>query len=68
MIRNIKYWNRWRKRSGNGILYQLLVLFKVTKSPTFELCKYMWGVNDDGLTISQLIWRADNDSKRSGGA
>lgn len=37
IIRHIKQWNIWRKHSLNGRLYKCLVLFKLVKSPTFEL-------------------------------
>ena len=29
-------WRRWRKRNLNGWVHQLLVLFKIIKSPTLE--------------------------------
>lgn len=30
-------WKTWRKRNLNGWAYQLLVLFRIIKSPTFEV-------------------------------
>ena len=30
-------WKTWRKRNRNGWVYQLLVLFKIIKSPTLEM-------------------------------
>ena len=35
--RHFRKWNEWRKRNLNSKFYQLLVLLKVYKSPTFEL-------------------------------
>lgn len=34
MLNHIRRWNIWRKRSLNGPIYKILVLFGVTKSPT----------------------------------
>ena len=34
MCNHIRRWNIWRKRSLNGPIYKILVLFGVTKSPT----------------------------------
>lgn len=34
MTKHIKRWNTWRKRNTNGILYKILVLFKIVKSPS----------------------------------
>ena len=35
--RHFHKWNEWRKQNLNSKFYQLLVLLKVYKSPTFEL-------------------------------
>lgn len=37
MKERFKDWNKWRKDNLNGKLHQLLVLFGIIKSPTFEL-------------------------------
>lgn len=34
MLNRIRRWNIWRKRSLNGPIYKILVLFGVIKSPT----------------------------------
>lgn len=34
MLKHIRRWNIWRKRSLNGPIYKILVLFGVIKSPT----------------------------------
>lgn len=53
MIKRIRVWNIWRKRSLNGKFYKLLVLFGFANSPTFivelELFDTFKGVNDDEL-------------------
>lgn len=36
-VTHFKLWNKWRKNSGNGFIYKLLVLFNLVISPTFEL-------------------------------
>lgn len=33
----IAAWKKWRKRNLDGWAYQLLVLFKIIKSPTLEM-------------------------------
>lgn len=35
--RHFRKWDEWRKRNLNSKFYQLLVLLKVYKSPTFDL-------------------------------
>lgn len=35
----IKLWSKWRKHNLNGRFHHYLVLFKIIKSPTFELFK-----------------------------
>ena len=35
--RHFRKWNEWRKQNLNSKFYQLLVLLKVYKSPTFDL-------------------------------
>ena len=35
--RHFRKWNEWRKRNLNSKFYQLLILLKVFRSPTFEL-------------------------------
>lgn len=37
MIKHIRRWNIWRKRSMNSTPYKLFVLFGIIKSPTFSL-------------------------------
>lgn len=39
VIEYIKMWNRWRKRSLNGLGHKILVLFGLRESPTFEVEK-----------------------------
>jgi hypothetical protein len=36
VIRHIRRWNIWRKRSCNGWFYKLLVLLGITRSPTLQ--------------------------------
>ena len=36
MIRWFTLWNAWRKHTRSGLPYQLLVLFKVVRSPSLE--------------------------------
>lgn len=36
MIDHFRRWNIWRKRSLNGPLHKLLVLFRVIESPTMR--------------------------------
>ena len=35
--RHFRKWNEWRKQNLNSKFYQLLILLKVFRSPTFEL-------------------------------
>lgn len=37
VIEYFKCWNNWRKHNANSKLHKLLVLLKLTHSPTFEL-------------------------------
>ncbi len=39
-IERFKKWNSWRKYNTNSKFHQLLVLFDIVKSPTFELWYY----------------------------
>lgn len=45
MITHIKNWNKWRKYSLNSKFYKLLVLFKITRSPTFKAVSYFTKYN-----------------------
>lgn len=33
---HIRRWNFWRKRSRDSLIYKLLVLFRIIKSPSME--------------------------------
>ena len=37
IIKHIRRWNIWRKRSMNGLVYKLLVIFGLRKSPTMTM-------------------------------
>ena len=41
-IKRFKLWNHWRKRSLDGKMYKVLVLFGISHSPTFEMLE-KWG-------------------------
>lgn len=45
MIKHIKVWNIWRKKSLNAPFFKLLVLLTIAKSPTFQLEKVFYGVD-----------------------
>ncbi len=42
VIKHIKAWNIWRKRSLDGKMYKVLVLLGLCHSPTFEILE-KWG-------------------------
>ena len=42
VIKHIKAWNIWRKRSLDGKMYKVLVLFGLCHAPTFEILE-KWG-------------------------
>ena len=37
MIQRYKKWRNWKKYNNNTWFYQILVLFGLIKSPTFEI-------------------------------
>lgn len=41
-IKRFKAWNYWRKRSLDGNMYKVLVLFGICHSPSFEMWE-KWG-------------------------
>lgn len=47
MIKHIKVWNKWRKKSLNSKIYKLLVLLGISRSPTFQLEKAFFGFSWD---------------------
>ena len=36
IIKHFRRWNIWRKKSLNGCIHKLFVLFRIIRSPTFE--------------------------------
>ena len=42
VIKRVKAWNYWRKRSLDGKMYKVLVLFGLCHAPTFEILE-KWG-------------------------
>lgn len=44
LINHIRLWNRWRKHCANSVLYKVLVLMGLMRSPTYER---MRGEQDD---------------------
>lgn len=45
MIKHIKVWNIWRKKSLNAPFFKLLVLLTIAQSPAFQLEKVFYGVD-----------------------
>lgn len=44
-LKRFNIWNHWRKRSLDGIIYKVLVLFGICHAPTFEMLE-KWGQNE----------------------
>ena len=47
MIKHIKVWNIWRKKSLNRKGYKLLILLGILRSPTFQVEKAFYGFKWD---------------------
>ena len=45
-IQYIKLWNDWRKRNDSSLFYKLMVLCKLTRSPSFETFKAFCNVRN----------------------
>lgn len=55
LINHIRMWNNWRKRSLNGPVYKVLVLFGLVHSPTFELERLFKDREEDYETMVKAL-------------
>lgn len=60
-IKHIKRWNVWRKYNKNDILYKVLVLFGIIKSPTLS---HTW-TKDECKTFYNGFMEGLEDGKES---
>ena len=62
MIDHFRRWNIWRKRSLNGPLHKLLVLFRVIESPT--MCYVLLPEEETAMFMAVQKGIADGKTER----
>lgn len=55
MINYLKDWNCWRKHNHNGFFFQLLVLFRLARSNTFDLHRALMRVSRTCTRIGNTL-------------
>lgn len=66
LINHIRIWNEWRKKSLNSRRYKLKVLFGLVNSPTFQLIKHSYRINDAIESWAESIPETKNAAEKMG--